>query len=97
MNKKELVDNIASDSGITKSQAELALKSFISNVTSTLENNEGDSAKITLVGFGTFKKVRREKRMGQNPQTSEKMEIPAHNAVVFRAGKNLTDTIKPIK
>ncbi len=44
---------------------------------------------VTLVGFGTFKKVYRKTRMGRNPQTGEKIKIKGRNAVTFKASKNL--------
>ncbi len=93
MKKAELVDNIARDAEITKKQAKAALESFMANVTSTLKKPLNE-AKITLVGFGTFKKVKRKKRKGRNPQTSAPMTIPARNAVVFKAGKKLKDDVK---
>ncbi|NVM20266.1 MAG: HU family DNA-binding protein [Desulfobacterales bacterium] len=49
--------------------------------------------KITLVGFGTFSKVRRKARKGRNPQTGEEIKIKASNAVKFKPGKALKDTI----
>ena len=46
-----------------------------------------------MVGFGTFAKVRRKARKGRNPQTGEFLKIKARNAVKFKAGKKLIDTI----
>ncbi|MBU0986673.1 MAG: HU family DNA-binding protein [Proteobacteria bacterium] len=48
---------------------------------------------MTLVGFGTFAKVRRKARKGRNPQTGEKIKIKARNAVTFKAGKKLKDAV----
>ena len=42
---------------------------------------------VALVGFGTFKVVKRKARTGINPQTGEKMRIKAKNVVKFKAGK----------
>lgn len=49
--------------------------------------------KVTLVGFGTFVKVRRKARIGWNPQAGEKIKIKARNAVRFKAGKKLKDAV----
>jgi DNA-binding protein HU-beta len=49
--------------------------------------------KVTLVGFGTFAKVRRKARKGRNPQTGEVIKIKASNGVKFRAGKKLKEAI----
>jgi DNA-binding protein HU-beta len=48
---------------------------------------------VTLVGFGTFSKVRRKARKGRNPQTGAPIKIKATNVVKFRAGKKLKDAI----
>jgi len=86
MTKRELVENMAKDAGITKAAANAALNSFIDGVTKALKKKDG---KVTLVGFGTFQKVRHKARKGRNPQTGEPIKIKARNAVRFRPGKNL--------
>ena len=90
MTKAELIDQMAKDAGISKTAAGAALDSFTANVTKTLKKKDG---KITLVGFGTFSKVRRKARTGRNPQTGEAIKIKAHNVVKFKAGKKLKDAV----
>lgn len=90
MTKAELVENIAKDAKISKAAAGSALDSFIANVTKALKKKDG---KVTLVGFGTFTKIRRKARKGRNPQTGETIKIKARNAVKFKAGKKLKDAI----
>lgn len=90
MTKAELVEMMAADAGISKTAAEKALNSFTAGVTKALKKKEG---KITLVGFGTFSKVRRKARTGRNPQTGEAIKIKASNAVKFKAGKALKDAM----
>ena len=53
--------------------------------------------KVQLVGFGTFETVKRAKRKGQNPQTKEKITIPASNAPKFKAGKALKEAVNSKK
>ena len=74
MTKAELVEKMANDSGITKVAAAAALDSFTANVAKALKKKDG---KVTLVGFGTFMKVRRKARKGRNPQTGEVIKIKA--------------------
>nr|MBP6432983.1 HU family DNA-binding protein [Ferruginibacter sp.] len=62
MNKAELVAKIADDAGITKTQANASLDSFVDAVTKTLK--KGD--KVTLDGFGTFSVSKRAARNGRN-------------------------------
>jgi DNA-binding protein HU-beta len=90
MTKAELVEQMAKEAGITKAAANKALSSFVDAIKKALKKKDG---KITLVGFGTFAKVRRKARQGINPATGEKIKIKARNAVRFKAGKSLKDTI----
>ena len=90
MTKAELVELMAKESGITKVAASAALDSFMENVTKALKKKEG---KVTLVGFGTFSKLRRKARKGRNPQTGEAIKIKAHNVVKFSPGKKLKEAV----
>jgi len=90
MTKTELVEKMAMDAGITKTAANKALNSFVDTVKKALKKKDG---KVTLVGLGTFTKVRRKARTGMNPQTGKKIKIKARNAVKFKPGKALKDTI----
>jgi len=90
MTKAELIEKIAADAGISKTTAAAALDSFTANVTKALKKKDG---KLTLVGFGTFAKVRRKARNGRNPQTGETIKIKACNVVKFRPGKKLKEAV----
>ena len=89
MNKAELIAQIADETGITKTQANAALNSFVDAVTKTLK--KGD--KVTLVGFGTFSVSKRAARNGRNPQTNEVIKIKARKVARFKAGKELAGKI----
>lgn len=90
MTKAELVEMMAKDAGISKVAAAATLDSFMANVTQALKKKDG---KVTLVGFGTFSKVRRKARKGRNPQTGDPIKIKAGNGVKFRPGKKLKDAV----
>jgi DNA-binding protein HU-beta len=85
MNKAELIAKISEDTGITKTQANDALDSFIEAVTKTLKGG----GKVTLVGFGTFSVSKRAARNGRNPQTGAIIKIKARKVAKFKAGKEL--------
>ena len=89
MNKAELVAKIAEDAGISKTQANDALDSFVDAVTKTLKSGD----KVTLVGFGTFSVSKRQARTGRNPQTGESIKIKAKKVARFKAGKELSARI----
>lgn len=90
MTKAEIIDKMATDAKITKAAANEALNSFVDSVTKALKKKDG---KVTLVGFGSFSKVRRKARKGRNPQTGEEIKIKACNVVKFSPGKKLKESI----
>ncbi len=90
MTKIELVEKMATDAGISKAAAANALASFMNSVTKALKKKDG---KVSLVNFGTFKKVRRKARKGRNPQTGKPLKIKAKNVVKFTVGKKLKDAV----
>ncbi len=90
MNKAELVEAIAKDAKITKSQAQDALDSFTKNVEKSLKKGK----KVTLVGFGTFSTSKRAARTGRNPQTGKPIRIPARRVARFAPGKALKDSVR---
>lgn len=96
MNKSELIEAIAQQAGLTKTDAGKAVDAFTTVVKDALK--AGDS--IALVGFGTFKVAERAARQGLNPRTKEAIKIPAARVPKFTAGKTLKDAVaasKPAK
>ena len=89
MNKGELVDSIAKQSGLTKADAAKALDATLDAVTGTLQTGD----KVTLPGFGTFSVSQRSARTGRNPQTGKEIKIKAKTVAKFKAGKNLADAV----
>ena len=89
MNKTELVAAGAEQAGLSKKDAEAAVKAFTDVVAEALK--AGD--KIQLVGFGTFEVSERAAREGRNPRTGETMTIEASKTPKFKAGKALKDLV----
>lgn len=89
MNKTDLINSIATKSGLNKKNSEAALNAVIASVEDSLK--KGD--KVVLVGFGTFEVRKRAARKGRNPQTKKEITIPASKAPVFKAGKVLKDKV----
>ena len=86
MNKTDLIDAMAADAGITKTQAKAALDSFTDNVGKALAGGD----KVQLVGFGTFSVSERAAREGRNPQTGALLKIAAKKVAKFKAGAELS-------
>jgi len=90
MNKAELVEEVANQTGLTNKTSREAVNAIISAITDSLVREE----KVTLVGFGTFQVVKRKARRGVNPQTRGTIQIPAKKIPKFRPGKGLREAIK---
>jgi DNA-binding protein HU-beta len=90
VNKQELIEKIAKDTGASKVHAAAALESALDGIKKSLK--KGDP--ITFVGFGTFKTSVRKARTARNPQTGASIKIPKRRVVRFSAGKALKDAIK---
>ena len=82
MNKTELVEKIAEDAGLSKRDAEQALRSALNAITDAV----ADGDKVTLPGFGTFERRERAAREGRNPQTGAKLKIAKSKVPAFKAG-----------
>jgi DNA-binding protein HU-beta len=89
MNKSELIDAIAENSGLSKADSGRALDGLINAVGGALKNND----QVTIVGFGTFLVRQRAARTGRNPQTGAEIQIAAANVPAFKPGKALKDTV----
>lgn len=89
MNKTELVEKVADNAGLTKSQAEAAVNAFVETLTDVLV--AGD--KIALKGFGTFEVRARDARTGRNPRTGEAMQIAASKVPAFKASSTLKTAV----
>jgi len=89
MNKSELIDSIASASGLTKNDSAKALDAFISSVSSALKSGND----VRLVGFGTFATSKRAATTAINPRTRQTVKVPARKVAKFKAGKTLQDVV----
>ncbi|MBA7564781.1 DNA-binding protein HU [subsurface metagenome] len=90
MNKAELIEQVASQTGLTKRTSGKAVDAVVSAISDCLTRGE----KVTLVGFGTFRVRSRKARRGVNPQTRESIQIPARKVPKFTAGKALREKVR---
>lgn len=89
MNKTELIEKIATGSGLSKADAKKALDATVAAIKDALV--AGD--KISLVGFGTFSVNERPAREGINPRSKDKIMIAAKKVAKFKAGAELNDSL----
>lgn len=89
MNKGDLIDAVAEDTGLSKADATRAVDSVINSITKALKAG----TQVSLVGFGTFVVKKRAARQGRNPRTGETIQISASSVPGFKAGKALKDAV----
>ncbi|PID94550.1 MAG: DNA-binding protein HU [Bacteroidetes bacterium] len=89
MNKTELINFVAEETGLTKIDAQRALEACMKGVTETLAAGE----RVQLTGFGTFYVDARAARTGRNPRTGQEIAISAKRIAKFKAGKGLSDAV----
>lgn len=89
MNKSQLIDAVAQNSGLKKKDAEAAINALTATIADALKNGE----KVQLVGFGTFEVKARGERTGRNPKTGETITVAASKHPAFSASKALKDQL----
>lgn len=82
MNKAELIEAIAQDTDMSKAAAGRALNAVLETIVKAVAKKED----VQLIGFGTFKSVKRAARVGKNPRTGEPVKIAATTVPKFSAG-----------
>lgn len=88
MNKKDLVNLLVKDQ-FRKKDASDAVDKIFETITAAMANGES----VTIIGFGTFKPVKREARKCRNPQTGAEIQIPAKTAPKFVPGKAMKEAV----
>jgi DNA-binding protein HU-beta len=86
MNKSELIDAIAQQSGLSKVDSKKALDATLDAISSEIKKG----GKVVLVGFGTFSVSERSARKGINPRTKKAINIPAKKTAKFKPGSTLS-------
>jgi len=90
MNKAELIEKVADQTGLTKRVSREAIDVITSAIADSLAREE----RVTLVGFGTFQVMERKARRGRNPQTGKELQIPAKKVPKFKAGRGLREAVE---
>ena len=90
MNKAELIDKIAEGSGLSKTDAEAALKAVVDTIIAAVKVDDP----VAIPGFGKFSRSERKAREGRNPRTGEPVHIPASKAVKFSVAAAFKSAVK---
>jgi DNA-binding protein HU-beta len=89
MNKADLVNEISSKTGLTKTKTGEVIDTIVESIQGALATGD----KVTLVGFGTFDTITRKARKGRNPKTGAELNIPSKRAARFKAGTGLSNVV----
>jgi len=90
MIKKELVQQVAEQTGQTQKQVKETLEVAFEVIKEAVTNDR----KVSLVGFGVFEKRTRAEKRGTNPSNGKPMVIPATTIPYFRPGQAFKDQVK---
>ena len=90
MTKTEFSDKMAEKAGLTKADAQKAYDAFLEVTSDYLKSGE----RVSFLGFGTFSVQQKEARVGRNPKSGEKINIPAKKVLKFKAGSEISKEIE---
>lgn len=89
MTKADIVDKIASGTGVTKLETEAIIEGFFSTVIESLKSGNG----IEIRGFGTYKVKKKNARQARNPKTGEQVFVPEHYVPTFKFSKDFKQIV----
>jgi DNA-binding protein HU-beta len=89
MNKEQLCSQVSKKTRMPKSKVLSIIDATLGEIQGSLKKGQ----EVRMVGFGTWKKIRRKARPGRNPQTGKSLTIKARNVARFSMGQNLFDTL----
>ena len=89
MTRAELVEHVTQVSDLSKKHAEIIVNTVFDSIIEALQKEE----KIELRGFGSFRIRKRHSRVGRNPKTGARVEVPAKKIPYFKPGKELKELI----
>ncbi|MCU1321762.1 MAG: histone family protein DNA-binding protein [Acidobacteriaceae bacterium] len=91
MTKADLVDKVTGLGDLTRRDGEIIVDTLFESVIGALQSGD----KIEIRGFGSFRTRQRNARIGRNPKTGEKVDVPAKRVPFFKPSKELRDSVNP--
>ncbi len=91
MTKADLVDKVTALGDLTRRDGEIIVEVLFDSVIGALQSGD----KIEIRGFGSFRTRQRNSRIGRNPKTGAKVDVPAKKVPFFKPSKELRDLINP--
>src|ERR1035437_340688 len=91
MTKADLVEKVTATGELTRRDGEVIVETIFEAVIGALKSGD----KIEIRGFGSFRTRQRNSRIGRNPKTGERVEVPAKKVPYFKPSKELRDLVNP--
>jgi integration host factor subunit beta len=91
MTKADLVEKVTAAAELTRRDGEVIVETIFDAVIGALKSGD----KIEIRGFGSFRTRQRNSRIGRNPKTGERVEVPAKKVPFFKPSKELRDLVNP--
>jgi integration host factor subunit beta len=91
MTKADLVEKVTRLGDLTRRDGEIIVETIFDSVITALQSGD----KIEIRGFGSFRIRQRNPRIGRNPKTGERVEVPAKRVPYFKPSKELRDLVNP--
>ena len=89
MTKVDLIDRVSQAVGMTRIDSEIIVDKIFESIAKALQASE----KIEIRGFGSFRTRQRQPRIGRNPKTGARVEVPAKTVAYFKPGIKLKEMI----
>lgn len=93
MTKADLVDGVTASGDLTRRDGEVIVDTFFEGIIDAIRSDE----KVEIRGFGSFRIRQRNARIGRNPKTGDKVEVPAKRVPYFKPSKELRDLVNEAK
>ena len=93
MHKKDLIERLVAQTGLSRERSRLALDAVLECVAEALQRQE----RVSLIGFGSFEVRKRSGRKYRHPATGKVMHLRARNWPTFKPGKRLREAVRPIR
>lgn len=93
MTKADLIDGVSQAVGMTRRDSEIVVETIFDSIAKALRASE----KIEIRGFGSFRTRQRKPRIGRNPKTGARVEVPSKTVAYFKPGKELKERINATK
>jgi len=89
MTKADLIDEVSRTVEMTRKESEIIVETIFDSIVKSLRNGD----KIEIRGFGSFRTRQRQARIGRNPKSGDRVEVPAKKIPFFKPSKELRDIV----